>query len=164
MNIHWHLHWKIQDSLQLQNMRFPVWHVEFLCWLILKIVLMMIGRYFCLFLFCFIIPHTSFSPFFSLLSTMYQVGTHGIEIEYTDPNGKFRHATYLPEVAEDQGWTKTEALHSLIRKSGFEGKISNSLLSQLKVTRYQSSKVELHYKEYITLKQKSNKMDLNNWK
>jgi len=61
----------------------------------------------------------------------------------------FFKATYLPEVAPEQGWDCHEAVVSLIRKSGYQGKISEQLLRSVKTTRYQSSKNRLTYREYI---------------
>ena len=42
------------------------------------------------------------------------VGKHGIEIDFTH-DGTPYSGTYLPEVAEEQGWTQTDALESLVR-------------------------------------------------
>ena len=49
-------------------------------------------------------------------------------------------ATYLPEVALEQGWTKIEAIDSLLRKGGFVGKITEDVRRKIVLTRYQSSK------------------------
>lgn len=47
----------------------------------------------------------------------WEIGLHGIIINFSDPyNGARLNATYLPEVAQEQGWTKLEALQSLVRK------------------------------------------------
>ncbi len=43
----------------------------------------------------------------------FEVGKHGIIIEKAGAS-----ATYLPEVAEEQGWTKEETLSSLCQKAG----------------------------------------------
>jgi len=82
----------------------------------------------------------------------WEIGTHGIIIDFTDPKGVNRGATYLPEVASEQGWDQEETLKSLIKKSGYDGQVSDSLLQNIILTRYQSSKSNLHYKEYISLK------------
>ena len=57
-------------------------------------------------------------------------------------------ATYLPEVASEQGWDCHEAVVSLIRKSGYQGVISEELLKDVETTKYQSSKQRLTYAEY----------------
>ncbi|KAL1587197.1 hypothetical protein WHR41_04255 [Cladosporium halotolerans] len=48
------------------------------------------------------------------------LGTHGIRISFT-LGGRRYGATYLPSVAEEQGWTKEETLASLMRKAGWMG-------------------------------------------
>jgi len=89
-------------------------------------------------------------------SSDWEVGKHGIIIDFRDPDGSSQYnATYLPEVAAEQEWTKMEALKSLIRKAGFEGSITQEFLSNIKTTRYRSSKSKLHYSEYRTHKNKS---------
>eukprot|EP00245_Coleochaete_scutata_P006172 TRINITY_DN2037_c0_g1_i1.p1 TRINITY_DN2037_c0_g1~~TRINITY_DN2037_c0_g1_i1.p1 ORF type:complete len:211 (-),score=20.85 TRINITY_DN2037_c0_g1_i1:15-647(-) len=78
----------------------------------------------------------------------WEVGKHGMIIEFTDPQNLYRSATYLPEVAEQEGWTKLEAVDSLMRKAGYNGPITDSLRRKVRVTRYQSSLYTLHYREY----------------
>ena len=63
-------------------------------------------------------------------------------------------ATYLPEVAVEQGWTKIQAIDSLLRKGGFKDKITEQLRRTLKTTRYQSVKYSLTYDEYMTFRPK----------
>ncbi|KAF7811503.1 hypothetical protein G2W53_032479 [Senna tora] len=54
----------------------------------------------------------------------WEVGKHGIIIEFNDPDYNTRRsATYLPEVAANEGWQKIEAIDSLIRKAGYNGPI-----------------------------------------
>ncbi|KAF7852151.1 hypothetical protein BT93_L0541 [Corymbia citriodora subsp. variegata] len=81
----------------------------------------------------------------------WEVGRHGIIIEFTDPDRNTRHsATYLPEVAASEGWTKVEALNSLMRKAGYTGTITESLRKRIRLTRYQSTKFAMHYSDYVT--------------
>lgn len=48
------------------------------------------------------------------------LGTHGLRISFTYRN--YRHgATYLPDVAVEQGWTKEETVESLMKKAGWDG-------------------------------------------
>ncbi|OZJ03660.1 hypothetical protein BZG36_03540 [Bifiguratus adelaidae] len=78
------------------------------------------------------------------------VGVHGIWIEFEDPDsGKRRTATYLPEVCEDQGWTKKECLDSLLKKGSYRGKVTDDMRNRVKVTRYQSSKLSISYDDYL---------------
>lgn len=49
----------------------------------------------------------------------WEVGVHGIIIEFTDPRLKCRRsATFLPEVSAEQGWGRREAVEALVRKAG----------------------------------------------
>jgi len=83
----------------------------------------------------------------------WEVGKHGIIIDFTDPRGKHRNATYLPEVAPEQNWDKMACVQSLIEKSGYKEKVTQNLLQSISLTRYQSSKEKLHYEEFIEFKQ-----------
>jgi len=87
----------------------------------------------------------------------WEIGKHGIIIDFDESDGANRNATYLPEVAPEQGWNKTETLKSLIRKSGYEGPITEELLDKIRTTRYQSSQTKLHYKDYQQHKQEKKK-------
>nr|CAG4719690.1 unnamed protein product [Naegleria fowleri] len=81
----------------------------------------------------------------------WEIGTHGIRIKF-EVNGRDYGGTYLPEVAKEQEWTKEETLSSLIRKAGFKGKVTQSLLESIELERYQSSKVDMTYEEYAECK------------
>lgn len=77
----------------------------------------------------------------------WEVGTHGIWIEFIQANGEKETATYLPEVMKDQGWTKEEAIKSLLRKGGFRGPVTRQYcIISITLTRYQSQKLEQPYK------------------
>ncbi|PIN26629.1 putative protein, AMMECR1 [Handroanthus impetiginosus] len=80
----------------------------------------------------------------------WEVGKHGIIIEFTDPSYNTRRsATYLPEVAAHEGWTKTEAIDSLIRKAGYIGMITEQLRKNIRLTRYQSTLYTMSYNDYV---------------
>lgn len=82
----------------------------------------------------------------------WEVGVHGIIIEFTDPVLRSRRsATFLPEVAAEQCWTRQHCVDSLVRKAGYSGEVTSQLRRSLKVTRYQSSKASLTYGEYMKL-------------
>ncbi len=58
------------------------------------------------------------------------LGTHGLRISFTYKNR--RHgATYLPDVAVEQGWNKEEALESLMKKAGWDGSYSHGMARRL---------------------------------
>ncbi|CAG8609290.1 24204_t:CDS:2 [Cetraspora pellucida] len=79
----------------------------------------------------------------------WEIGVHGIWIEFVDDYNRRRTATYLPEVAEEQGWTKEETIDSLLRKSGYNGRITDKIRSRVVLTRYQSAKYVITYEEYL---------------
>ncbi|KAK6921503.1 AMMECR1 domain [Dillenia turbinata] len=81
----------------------------------------------------------------------WEVGKHGIIIEFTDPDyGTRRSATYLPEVAAHEGWTKVEAINSLMRKAGYIGLITELLRKRIRLTRYQSTLFTMHFTDYVS--------------
>ncbi|GBG31134.1 AMME syndrome candidate 1 protein-like [Hondaea fermentalgiana] len=79
----------------------------------------------------------------------WEIGKHGIRISFSNPsNGRTCGATFLPEVAKEQGWTVDETLTALVRKAGYRGSLSESLIASIKLVRYQSSKARLSYEAY----------------
>jgi len=78
------------------------------------------------------------------------VGVHGIIVRWRDEDDRFAEysATYLPEVAHEQGWDQKTAVESLVRKAGYRGRITDALLGRLQTTRYQSSKQLVTFEEY----------------
>lgn len=62
-------------------------------------------------------------------------------------------ATYLPEVAPDQGWEQIDAIDSAIRKAGWNGRISEDLRRSLRVRRYQSRKCVVGWDEFVAWRQ-----------
>ncbi|ORY77671.1 AMMECR1 domain-containing protein [Protomyces lactucae-debilis] len=80
------------------------------------------------------------------------IGQHGLQVHFVH-RGRGCGATYLPEIAKVQGWTKEETLKSLLKKGGFDGK-SDWRDLHLDIERYQSSKYEVPYKRYNALKTK----------
>ncbi|KAH3667836.1 hypothetical protein WICMUC_005236 [Wickerhamomyces mucosus] len=74
------------------------------------------------------------------------IGKHGIKISF-DFNGKHYSSTFLPSVAEEQGWDQAETFKYLIRKSGYSGDYRD-VLKRINVTRYQGNKVGVTYNEY----------------
>ena len=53
-----------------------------------------------------------------------------------------------------QGWTKIQAIDSLLRKGGFKGTITSEIRNSTKLVRYRSEKVSVHYNEYLASKQR----------
>ena len=78
----------------------------------------------------------------------WELGTHGIRINFV-VKGRRYGATYLPDVAPEQGWSKEETLVSLMRKAGWVGRRDRwHDVSSLTVVRYQGKKHKLLYAEY----------------
>ncbi|KAL1967583.1 hypothetical protein VTN77DRAFT_3098 [Rasamsonia byssochlamydoides] len=50
----------------------------------------------------------------------WELGTHGLRISFIYRNRRYG-ATYLPDVAVEQRWTKEETVESLMRKAGWDG-------------------------------------------
>ncbi|KAK3407937.1 hypothetical protein EUGRSUZ_J00268 [Eucalyptus grandis] len=80
----------------------------------------------------------------------WEVGKHGIIIEFTDDFNTRRSATYLPEVAAHEGWTKIKAIDSLMQKAGYSGTITEPLRRRIRLTRYQSTLFTMRYSDYVT--------------
>jgi len=93
---------------------------------------------------------TNFEPCSSY--TDWHVGIHGIRIEFFNERGARRSATYLPEVAFEQGWNHVQTLDSLLRKGGYRAPITSDMRKSVQVTRYQSEKLTLHFNDYVQSK------------
>lgn len=78
----------------------------------------------------------------------WDLGIHGIKISFTH-QGKRYGATYLPDVAVEQGWTKEQTIVSLMRKAGWVGRSADwNKVSDLRVTRYTGAKANIRYAEW----------------
>lgn len=81
----------------------------------------------------------------------WELGTHGIRISF-QWDGRRHGATYLPDVATEQGWTKEQTLVSLMRKAGWEGRRDRwrevADAGSMKVVRYRGDKEQLVFDEY----------------
>ncbi|CAI9736873.1 Hypothetical predicted protein [Octopus vulgaris] len=85
----------------------------------------------------------------------WEVGIHGIRIEFVNEKGHKKTATYLPEVAIEQGWDRLQTIDSLLRKGGYKGLISTEVRKNVHLTRYRSEKVTVSYSDYVSQKQNS---------
>jgi AMME syndrome candidate gene 1 protein len=87
------------------------------------------------------------------------VGVHGIVIKFSmvgsshNQHNKLHHrhynATYLPEVAAQLGWDQSQTILSLIQKAGYHGTVTADFLKTIHCTRYQSSKCQVTFDEYV---------------
>ncbi|EIE26356.1 hypothetical protein COCSUDRAFT_12481 [Coccomyxa subellipsoidea C-169] len=80
------------------------------------------------------------------------VGIHGLIIDFFVARCQ-RSATFLPEVAGHERWTREETIDSLIAKAGYVGPVTPALRASLTVTRYQSSAASLTYDQYCAAAQ-----------
>lgn len=85
----------------------------------------------------------------------WEIGIHGIRIEFHNEKGHRKTATYLPEVAKEQGWTRTETIDSLLRKAGYWKPVTDDFRNTIKLTRYRSEKIIVAYDEYLAVRQNS---------
>ena len=81
----------------------------------------------------------------------WEVGKHGIDIKFKDEEGRLHSATYLPEVAEEQGWDQKTTLKHLVRKARYFSDIEN-IESNIFCERYQSIKKTISYDDYKKMK------------
>ena len=83
----------------------------------------------------------------------WEIGKHGIEIEFVVDDKEYR-GTYLPHVAEEQGWTQEDALNSLLKKAGFKSGTLDDIRGRFSLLRrYQSVKFKLDYEDYVKMKE-----------
>jgi len=81
----------------------------------------------------------------------WEIGKHGVRITFLHKDKRGREsrtgATYLPDVIKEQGWTKDQALDSLISKAldHQQGHGSWRQVKDLQLTRYLGSKESLDY-------------------
>ncbi|KAK8792354.1 hypothetical protein WA538_003741, partial [Blastocystis sp. DL] len=76
------------------------------------------------------------------------VGKHGIIIDF-EVDGESFSATYLPEVAQEQGWDQKTTLKYLVSKAGYF--FTDDLLDAIEVTRYQTEKDFMKFEEYVKM-------------
>jgi len=79
----------------------------------------------------------------------WEIGRHGIRIEFLNDRGSKKTATYLPEVPTTQGWDKLQTIDSLLRKGGFKGEVTPEVRRSIRLVRYQSEKVSICYQDYF---------------
>lgn len=85
----------------------------------------------------------------------WEIGVHGIRIEFMNDRGSKRTATYLPEVAPEQGWNHLQTIDSLLRKGGFRGTITAEVRQSINLTRYRSEKLTVSYNDYHNWRSKT---------
>ncbi len=79
----------------------------------------------------------------------WEIGKHGIQIKFL----KYYRATFLPEVAVEHKMDKETTLRELVLKSMYNGELED-VIDKIEMTRYQSKKLFMTYKEYEEFKNK----------
>ena len=74
----------------------------------------------------------------------WEVGKHGVEIEFM-VKGRNYSSTFLPEVAEEQGWDQLETMEELVMKSGYRGSF-DSIKDLIEAKTYESIKYKMTFK------------------
>lgn len=80
----------------------------------------------------------------------WEVGKHGIKISFKY-GGHSRSATFLPDVAVEQGWDKKTTLKYLVQKAGGPRGVELDALN-ISLTRYKGEKSGLTYDEFIKIR------------
>ena len=75
----------------------------------------------------------------------WEIGKHGIQIEFE--SDRYYRGTYLPQVAQEQGWDHKKTLKSLVKKAGYYGNFED-VENLISLKRYQSIKIHMSYEEY----------------
>ena len=78
------------------------------------------------------------------------MGKHGIEIDFKVKGCPYS-GTFLPEVAEEQGWDQRETLENLIQKAGYYGSL-DEILDLINCKTYESRKFSMSYQEFLEFK------------
>jgi len=81
--------------------------------------------------------------------TDWELGTHGIRIEFNNERGSKKTATFLPEVPTAQGWDKIQTIDSLLRKGGYKGSVTSEVRRSIRLVRYQSEMISVTYADYL---------------
>ncbi|KAJ5072143.1 ammecr1 [Anaeramoeba ignava] len=81
----------------------------------------------------------------------WELGKHGIRIEFLN-----YHATYLPHVAPNRSWDKITTIQHLARKAGFKKDLNDNILNQIKLEKFQASKISSLFLDFLKAKKMDN--------
>ncbi len=84
------------------------------------------------------------------------VGKHGIQIKFK-AKGQSYSATFLPEVAPEQGWDQKQTISQLLRKAGYKGDFA-SVKDTMVAERYQSTIHTASFLDYIDFTTKNKEL------
>jgi len=87
----------------------------------------------------------------------WEIGVHGLKIEFEDSKNKLRSATFLPSVMTQFGYTKRQTIKRLIEKSGSKDKLTKTFAAKIRTTRFQASEIKTHHNEWVSKLSQMNK-------
>lgn len=82
----------------------------------------------------------------------WEMGVHGVYVSFVMPVGgqaMSTTATFLPEIAPAQGWSKQETIVHAILKAGWSGQITDSFMRNVRLWRYKSTTATATYKDFV---------------
>jgi uncharacterized protein (TIGR00296 family) len=79
----------------------------------------------------------------------WEVGKHGIRIDFYDSKNVQRSATFLPSVPVQFGYKRRQTLERLVEKAGCDEPLDKNLMKRIKLIRFQSSLCMVSYDEYV---------------
>jgi len=79
----------------------------------------------------------------------WEVGVHGIRIDFVDWDKTQRSATFLPHVASQFGYNQKQTVERLVEKSGSDSRVDARLAARIKTVRFQASLVDVTHDEYL---------------
>eukprot|EP00755_Sulcionema_specki_P000896 Sspe_Gene.115959::Locus_104160_Transcript_1_1_Confidence_1.000_Length_789::g.115959::m.115959 len=79
------------------------------------------------------------------------VGKHGVAVTLRCPStSELLAATFLPEVALQQGWTRRTTMEILLQKAGYKRPITNEVLEKCNVERYEGRSSSLVFSDFLS--------------
>lgn len=85
----------------------------------------------------------------------WELGKHGICVEFVDDDNITRSAIYLPQTPVIRGWAKRFAVERCIRRAGYQGTIDDEFLSRVTLSTFQTSDTIVSYSKFLKRKKPS---------
>lgn len=79
----------------------------------------------------------------------WEVGVHGLRIDFVDKQGIARSATFLPSVAPQFGYNQRQTVERLIEKAGCNEPLTRKLEKVIKAVRFQAADSAASYEEFV---------------
>jgi len=78
----------------------------------------------------------------------WEVGIHGIRIDFYDNENVQRSATFLPHVASQFGYTQKQTIERLVEKAGTDDRVDKKYAQRIKTTRFQASLCDVAHDDW----------------